>query len=72
MRCKAVPFGIRPRLTAKATGMSRLYMFENIMVRGALHSLRHVHELIGKGNGTLVTGRFLNKSPFGLIAEIHF
>ena len=50
--------------------MDRPNMFEDIMVSGAFHSFKHVHEFIEKDNGTLMIDRFQYKSPFGLIGII--
>lgn len=62
---EAIHFGIKQRLTAKVTVMNRPYRFEDIMIKGAFHSFKHIHEFIEQENGTLMIDYFQYRSPLG-------
>lgn len=67
---EAVHLGVKQKLTAKVTMMNRPYRFEDIMVKGAFHSFKHIHEFIKQENGTVMIDYFQYKSPFGLLGII--
>jgi len=67
---EAVHLGKKQKLTAKITVMNRPYRFEDIMVKGAFHSFKHIHEFIKQENGTVMIDYFQYKSPFGLLGVI--
>ena len=62
--------GIRQRLTVRISRFERPRMFEDVMVRGAFASLRHVHEFVPRDGGTTMIDRFTFASPFGPIGAM--
>ncbi|WP_438312636.1 SRPBCC family protein [Sporosarcina sp. FA9] len=67
---EAVHLGVKQKLTAKVTVMNRPYRFEDIMLKGAFHSFKHIHEFIKLENGTIMIDYFQYKSPFGLLGVV--
>jgi ligand-binding SRPBCC domain-containing protein len=62
--------GIRQRLTVKISRLERPRLFEDVMVRGAFASLRHVHEFVPRDGGTTMLDTFTFESPLGLVGAI--
>jgi len=62
--------GIRQRLTVRISRLERPRMFEDVMVRGAFASLRHVHEFVPRDGGTTMLDTFTFESPLGFIGAI--
>src|SRR5438034_2361245 len=62
--------GIRQRLTARISRFERPRMFEDVMVRGAFASLRHVHEFLPRDGGTTMLDTFTFESPLGPLGAI--
>jgi len=62
--------GIRQRLTVRISRFERPRMFEDVMVRGAFASLRHVHEFVPRDGGTTMIDTFTFASPFGPIGAM--
>src|SRR5882762_4229724 len=62
--------GIRQRLTVRISRFERPRMFEDVMVRGAFASLRHVHEFHPRDGGTTMVDTFTFASPFGPIGAL--
>jgi ligand-binding SRPBCC domain-containing protein len=62
--------GVTQRLTARVTRLDRPALFEDVMVRGAFASLRHVHEFIPREGGTTMVDTFTFASPLGPIGAI--
>jgi len=62
--------GIRQRLTVRISRFERPRMFEDVMVRGAFASLRHVHEFVPRDGGTTMIDTFAFASPFGPIGAM--
>lgn len=67
---EAVHFGIRQRLTAKVTAFDRPACFVDEMTRGVFRSLRHVHEFIPHGQGTLMRDTLEWESPLGVLGTV--
>lgn len=67
---EAVHFGIRQRLTARITHFDRPFCFVDEMLRGAFHSLRHVHEFRVEGDGTVMKDSLVWTAPFGWIGRL--
>lgn len=64
-------FGIRQRFTARIMEMDRPNRFVDEMVRGAFHSLRHVHEFQAHGEGgTLMRDALTWQTPLGFLGRI--
>jgi ligand-binding SRPBCC domain-containing protein len=62
--------GIRQRLTVRISRFERPRVFEDVMLRGAFASLRHVHEFVPRDGGTTMIDTFTFASPFGPIGAI--
>jgi ligand-binding SRPBCC domain-containing protein len=62
--------GIRQRLTVRISRLERPVLFEDVMVRGAFASLRHVHEFVSRDGGTTMVDTFTFESPFGPLGAI--
>ena len=62
--------GIRQRLTVRISRFERPRMFEDVMVRGAFASLRHVHEFVPRDGGTTMLDTFTFESPLGPLGAI--
>ena len=62
--------GVRQRLTARISRLERPTLFEDVMVRGAFASLRHVHEFVATDGGTTMIDTFTFESPLGPIGVI--
>ena len=62
--------GIRQRLTARISRFERPALFEDVMVRGAFASLRHVHEFLPRDGGTTMIDTFTFTSPLGPVGAI--
>ena len=62
--------GIRQRLTVRISRFERPGMFEDVMVRGAFASLRHVHEFVPRGGGTTMLDTFTFESPLGPLGAV--
>jgi ligand-binding SRPBCC domain-containing protein len=67
---EAVHFGVKQRLTSKITLLERPHRFIDEMVRGAFKELKHTHEFVPQGNGTLMRDRFAFKAPLGPLGWI--
>ena len=62
--------GIRQRLTARISRFERPVLFEDVMIRGAFASLRHVHEFLPRDGGTTMIDTFTFTSPLGPVGAI--
>ena len=62
--------GIRQRLTVRISRFERPRLFEDVMVRGAFASLRHVHEFVPRDGGTTMLDTFTFASPLGPLGAI--
>ena len=58
------------RLTARITEMARPRMFVDEQVKGAFHTLRHLHEFERIASGTLMRDTITWRSPFGILGRI--
>lgn len=67
---EAIHFGVRQRLTAKISEMTKPHAFTDVMVKGAFHSFSHTHEFIEHGRGTMMKDIFQYKSPLGIIGQL--
>jgi ligand-binding SRPBCC domain-containing protein len=67
---EAVHFGIRQRLTARITDFQRPEYFVDEMQQGSFKSLRHKHEFIERGEGTLMRDVVEWTSPLGSLGKI--
>lgn len=67
---EGVHFGIRQRFTARITEFERPDYFIDEMTRGAFQSMRHVHEFLPQGQGTLMRDTIVWKSPLGVLGLI--
>ena len=62
---EAVHFGVRQRLTSQITSFERPHRFTDELVRGAFHSMRHLHEFLAQPPGVLMVDRFSFRAPLG-------
>ncbi|QQR97871.1 MAG: SRPBCC family protein [Sphingobacteriales bacterium] len=67
---EAKHFGIRQRLTVEITKMNPPYFFEDIMLKGAFKSMRHIHTFESKNGHTIMTDEFYYEVPFGILGKI--
>lgn len=67
---EAKHFGIRQRLTVEITKLNPPYFFEDIMLKGAFKSMRHVHTFESKNGHTIMTDEFYYEVPFGILGKI--
>jgi ligand-binding SRPBCC domain-containing protein len=67
---EAIHFGVRQHLTSQITAYERPYNFTDEMVRGAFHSLTHVHEFLPRASGVLMVDRFCFRAPLGPLGWI--
>ncbi|SRR5581483_4968289 len=67
---EAVHFGIRQHLTSKITAYERPNTFTDEMLRGAFHSMTHVHTFVPQSTGTLMIDDFAFQAPFGILGRI--
>ncbi|WP_078382136.1 SRPBCC family protein [Sutcliffiella halmapala] len=67
---EAVHFGIKQKLTAQITEMTKPYQFIDIMVEGVFHSFTHTHNFQEVEGGTIMLDRFEYQSPLGLFGKI--
>jgi ligand-binding SRPBCC domain-containing protein len=62
--------GVTQRLMARLTRFERPTMFEDVIVRGAFASLRHVHEFVRLEGGTTMVDTLTFESPLGPLGAI--
>jgi ligand-binding SRPBCC domain-containing protein len=62
-------FGFTQRLTVRITEFQRPIRFQDRMVKGAFRSMKHDHEFIPKGTGTLMRDCFEFEAPFGILGR---
>lgn len=67
---EATHFGIKQRLTARITEMTKPYKFTDVMLQGTFHSFTHIHEFTVCDTGTIMKDTFTYKSPYGFIGKI--
>lgn len=62
--------GIRQRLHARIVRMEPPRLFEDEMLRGAFAALRHRHEFLPQGEGTLMRDTLEWRAPLGILGRI--
>lgn len=67
---RATHFGIPQKLTVRITHMERPFTFEDIMLRGAFKSMKHIHTFREAANGTLMIDEFQFEAPLGLLGRL--
>jgi ligand-binding SRPBCC domain-containing protein len=67
---RATHFGIRQSLTSKIIEFNRPYRFTDKMQIGAFKSMKHVHEFIEQGEGTIMKDTLEFQSPLGVIGTL--
>jgi ligand-binding SRPBCC domain-containing protein len=67
---EATHFGLRQRLTVRIGRIDPPREFEDVMIRGAFRSMRHVHRFPPRAGGTLMVDDFHYTAPFGLIGAV--
>lgn len=67
---EAVHFGVRQRLTARITQLSRPDRFVDEMVSGAFQRLRHTHEFRDEAGVTVMRDVIEWASPFGPLGRL--
>jgi ligand-binding SRPBCC domain-containing protein len=67
---EAVHFGVKQRLTSRITAYERPRHFTDEMLRGAFHSMRHIHEFVSQPPGTLMIDVLIFQAPLGILGRI--
>ena len=67
---EATHFGIKQKLTSKITAFDSPNYFVDEMVSGAFKSFKHEHLFVFKDGKTIMTDKFLFKSPFGVFGRL--
>lgn len=67
---EAKHFGVRQRLKVKMTELSRPSHFQDVMLKGAFHHMRHDHNFEATATGTIMIDRFEFSSPLGFLGQI--
>lgn len=62
--------GVRQRLTVRVTSFDRPHAFGDEMISGAFASMKHSHEFLPDGAGTLMRDEFHFSAPLGLLGRI--
>ncbi len=63
-------FGIRQRFTARIIEFRPPRQFVDEMIRGAFKRLRHVHEFLPQGGGTLMRDSLVWEAPLGPLGTL--
>lgn len=63
-------FGIRQRFEVKITACERPRLFEDVMVRGAFSSMRHIHRFEERGGRTWMHDEFHYDAPLGILGRV--
>jgi ligand-binding SRPBCC domain-containing protein len=61
--------GFRQRLTVRVTICERPHLFEDVMVRGAFSSMRHVHRFFESKGATRMVDEFSYVAPWGALGR---
>jgi ligand-binding SRPBCC domain-containing protein len=64
---QATHFAIRQSLTSKIIEFNRPMLFIDKMQKGAFKSLKHIHEFIEHGDGTIMKDTLEFQSPYGIM-----
>jgi ligand-binding SRPBCC domain-containing protein len=64
---RATHFAIRQSLTSKIIEFNSPKLFTDQMQKGAFKSLKHIHEFIEHGDGTIMKDTLAFQSPYGII-----
>jgi len=67
---QATHFGIRQTLKVRMTELVRPDYFQDIMLRGAFHHMRHHHHFEEINGATLMRDRFDFSAPLGLLGRL--
>jgi ligand-binding SRPBCC domain-containing protein len=67
---RAKHLGVYQNLTVQIIRFDRPKMFEDVMIKGAFKSMRHVHRFIEDGANTKMIDVFEFESPFGLFGKL--
>jgi ligand-binding SRPBCC domain-containing protein len=67
---EAMHFGVKQRLTTQITAYDRPYGFTDEMIRGAFHSMKHIHTFISQPPGTLMIDLFCFRAPLGVLGSV--
>ncbi|AUC76650.1 SRPBCC family protein [Olleya sp. Bg11-27] len=67
---EASHFGIKQKLTSKITVFDAPHYFVDEMVSGAFKSFKHEHIFVFEDGKTIMTDKFLFKSPFGVLGRL--
>ncbi|HET6387453.1 MAG TPA: SRPBCC family protein [Armatimonadota bacterium] len=67
---EGIHFGVRQQFTARVTAFEAPGYFVDETTEGAFHSMRHCHEFIPRGQGTLMRDIVQWKSPMGVLGII--
>jgi len=67
---EAVHFGVRQRLTGQVVEMEIPHRFVDVMLRGAFAELRHTHEFLPEGTGTIMRDTLEWRAPLGPLGRL--
>jgi len=67
---QATHFGVKQKLTSKIIAFKRPDYFEDVQIKGAFKSFRHLHQFETIGNKVIMKDTFEFQSPFGIFGRI--
>jgi ligand-binding SRPBCC domain-containing protein len=67
---EAKHFGFMQELTVEITKFNKPNFFEDRMIRGAFHSMKHEHRFESIDGTTIMTDKFEYRVPFGILGNL--
>ena len=67
---RAKHLGVYQKLTVEIVKMDKPAMFEDVMLKGAFKSMRHIHRFIKDGSNTKMIDEFEFESPLGVLGKV--
>ena len=67
---RAKHLGVYQKLTVEIVKMDKPAMFEDVMLKGAFKSMRHIHRFIKDGSNTKMIDEFEFESPLGVLGKL--
>jgi ligand-binding SRPBCC domain-containing protein len=61
---------VKQRLTSRVTRCEPPLLFEDVMVRGAFASFKHIHRFVEVTGGTDMIDEFDYRSPLGILGRL--
>ena len=67
---EAKHFGIKQKLTVRIIQLDFPFIFEDVMLKGAFKSMKHIHEFEFNNGSTIMKDNFQYEVPFGFIGRL--